>query len=68
MRLLSSAFTLIGFCVSVMWAAGALGVGDFRLYYGPHVILRDHTHVEIKPMALEPAIQTVKEKVRKLSS
>lgn len=48
MKIVVYLFALVGLFVTTLWGAGALGVGDFRLYYGPHLILRDHAHIEIK--------------------
>ena len=34
MKTISRAFSIFGFFIFFLWFVGAIGVGEFRLYYG----------------------------------
>lgn len=36
--MIKNVLALIGFVVLVMYVAGAVGIGNFRLYYGPQQV------------------------------
>ena len=67
MKLISTLFTLLGFLVVLMWGAGALGIADFRLTFGPHTMFKKSTVVDIKLVGVDQAIQLVRKKIDQFS-
>jgi len=37
MKLITKLFAAFGFAVAALSVLGAIGIGDFRLYYGPDI-------------------------------
>lgn len=38
MKVIQTILTVIGAAVVILWVAGTMGIGNFKLYYGPEKI------------------------------
>jgi hypothetical protein len=41
LRFLKTLFAIYGACIAVMYAAGMLGIGEFRMFYGTSATLAE---------------------------
>jgi hypothetical protein len=46
MKFVARTFAVVGFLVFVFATSGAIGIGHFRLYYGPAPVICEPSHAE----------------------